>query len=225
MGSLNHRSSRSKDEPPTEASAFSRTQGRERPASGFTWRSQASPESSGMGTAPGARRCGGRDSGAPEQRGLGRERRQRVLISRLLSGDHPSAPPGTLGQTARRPPGSLQIALAWGEGAQRHRLLGEGRAGHAGGLGTWAPAVGQLQGQGRGCFRGSSFQSPGSGVLRSRKGELEPGSGGGGEPRTPWAPGRGLGSLGDLSHSLRVKRKTGKSWLGRGEIEIGKAVD
>ena len=54
MGRLNHRSSRSKDEPRTETSAFRRRQSRESPALGFTWRSQASPKSSGMGTAPGS---------------------------------------------------------------------------------------------------------------------------------------------------------------------------
>ena len=215
MGRLNHRSSRSKDEPRTETSAFRRRQGRES-RFGFHLEVPGLPKVQWDGdSAWEAVAAEGGTQGLAEQRGLGRERRQRVLIPRLLSGDHPSAPPWTLGQTARRPPGSLQIALAWGEGAQRHRLLGEGQAGHAGGLGTWAPAVEPLQGQGGGCFRGSSFQSPGSGVLRSRKGALEHGSGGGGEPR---APGRGQGSLGDLSHSLRVKRKTGKSWLGRGDL-------
>lgn len=50
--------------------------------------------------------------------------------------------PGRAAQTARRPPGSLQIALAWGEGALRHRLPGERRVGHSGewigrGRGLW----------------------------------------------------------------------------------------
>lgn len=102
--------------------------------------------------------------GLAEQRGLGRERRQRVLILRLLSGDHPSAPPRTLGQTARRPPGSLQIALARGEGALRHRLLGEGRTGHAVGWGTWAPRGGRCGGRAEAALGPLSFQSPGSGV-------------------------------------------------------------
>lgn len=102
----------------------------------------------------------GGTQGLAEQRGLGRERRQRVLISRLLSGDHPSAPPGTLGQTARRPPGSLQIALAWGEGAQRHRLLGEGRAGHAGGLGTWAPQWDRCRGKAEAALGGLPSSLP-----------------------------------------------------------------
>lgn len=43
--------------------------------------------------------------GIADQRGLGRERRQRVLIPRLLSGDHPSAPPGTLGPDCPPPAG------------------------------------------------------------------------------------------------------------------------
>ena len=118
-------------------------QGRESPYLGFPLEAAGLPRAQWDGdSAWEAVAPEGGTPGLAEQRGLGRERRQRVLILRLLSGDHPSAPPRTLGQTARRPPGSLQIALAWGEGARRHRLLGEGRTGHAGGGGTWAPRGG-----------------------------------------------------------------------------------
>lgn len=80
------------------------------------------PEASGI---PKAEWVGGRavEEGLPDSpnsRASGRERRQGVLIPRLLSGDHPSAPPGTLSPDCPPPAGSLQIALARGEGALRH---------------------------------------------------------------------------------------------------------
>lgn len=96
-------------------------------------RLQASPKLSGLGQAWEGGAAEGGAPGLAEQRGLRRKRRRRVLILRLLSGDHPSAPPRTLGPDCPPPARVLQIALAWGEGALRHRLRGEGRVGHAGG--------------------------------------------------------------------------------------------
>lgn len=81
--------------------------------------------------------------GLTKQRGLGRES---VVASASSFCDYCQGTihqrrPERSAQTVRRPPGSFQIALAWGEGAlrHRHRLLGEGWVGHSGG---WGGGVG-----------------------------------------------------------------------------------
>lgn len=124
------------------------------PTLALIWRPQASPKAEWFGDS--AREAGAVEGGTPrlaKQRGLGQERRQRVLILRLLSGDHPSAPPRTLGPDypppARVSPDRISV--------------GRGRGGTGCweppaatlGAGTWGAALGPWQGRGRGCFRTS----------------------------------------------------------------------
>lgn len=81
-----------------------------------------------------------------EQRGLRRKRRQRVLILRLLSGDHPSAPPGTLGPDcpppARVSPDRISAGRGRAEAPAAGRGAGRRRCGAGPGLRgpRWGPA-------------------------------------------------------------------------------------
>lgn len=86
--------------------------------------------------------------GLAKQRGLRRKRRQRVLILRLLSGDHPSAPPRTLGPDCPPPARVSPDRIS----------VGRGR--------TAAPAAGR--GEGRPFWEGREFGVPGWGRRRSR---------------------------------------------------------
>lgn len=112
---------------------FWQREGRESPHLRPNLRPQASPKPSGLGTAPG-RQALWREgsSSSPNSRPRARERRQRVLNLRLLSWDHPSAPPRTLGPDCP-PPAQVspdRISVGRGRTAALHPLLGEGRVGH-----------------------------------------------------------------------------------------------
>lgn len=159
-------------------------EGRESPHLHPNLRLPAFPKPSGWGQHLVGRRCGWRDSRARQTAGpRARElRRQSVLILRLLSGDHPSAPPRTLGPDcpppARVSPDRISVgrgrtaapAPAAGRGAGWSRCgVGVGTDGEGGSRGhrRGVTAVGSRQEQGRVCLG-----TPISGLwrLRSMKG-------------------------------------------------------
>lgn len=169
---------------------------REAPASVLTPRPQASPKPAGLG-----QRCGGRGlPGSPTKGASGESVASASSFRDYCQGTIHQRRPGRSAQTARRPPGSLQIALASGEGALRlHR--GAGTCGGPGLLWDAPPS------------------QPPPWRPRAPRGAPRPVRGGAGNP-TREAPGRGPEACGadrpEAERETPVKGETGASGLAWG---------
>lgn len=177
----------------TEVSAGERA-GRD-PISALTRRPQASPKPGGLG----APRLGGGTPGLAKQPASGESVASASSFRDYCQGTIHQRRPGRSAQTARRPPGSLQIALARGEGALWHHC-GEGDLGRP-----------------QGCSGTPLLPAPAL-EPKGTEGGARTSEGQGGEPQYG-SSGEGAGACWEewpeAERETPVKGETGASWLAR----------